>query len=90
MGDKVAGLVGQDCPQNETVTLRCAACGLPWARLQNGVLMVQSKHHGEKHVNGIAVTRLVELCHEGAEDHEQRRFHTRSRGIEGRWSALDG
>jgi hypothetical protein len=65
----------------EMVTLRCAACGLPFARLQNGVVVVQSKHHGQKHVNGVAVARLVELCQEGgapdgegglaSQDHEE-------------------
>jgi hypothetical protein len=71
MGDKVAGLVGQDCPQGGTVTLRRASCGLPFARLQNGVLVVQSKHHGQKHVNGVAVAELVKLCREEGAPYER-------------------
>lgn len=41
----------------ETV-LRCAICGLPWAKIRDGVLIVESRHHGEIHVNVIAVNEL--------------------------------
>jgi hypothetical protein len=40
--------------------LRCTVCGLPWARIENGVLIVESRHHGERHVNVIPVTVLQE------------------------------
>ncbi|OQA21110.1 MAG: hypothetical protein BWY63_01371 [Chloroflexi bacterium ADurb.Bin360] len=40
--------------------LRCTVCGLPWARIENGVLIVESRHHGERHVNVIPVTALQE------------------------------
>lgn len=40
--------------------LRCTACGLPWARIENGVLIVVSNHHGEKHENVIALAELIQ------------------------------
>ncbi len=47
-------------------TLRCHVCGLPWGRLQDGVLIIESKHHGEKHTNTVVVEKLVKLCQEGS------------------------
>lgn len=44
------------------VPLRCSKCGLPFARVQNGVLIIESKHRGETHVNVIAVADLAELA----------------------------
>lgn len=44
--------------------LRCAKCGLPWATIQNGVLMVESKHNGDKHTNVITLAELVKLLQE--------------------------
>lgn len=44
-----------------TDPFRCRVCGLPFARLQNGSLLVESKHHGEKHVNVVSVWDLVLL-----------------------------
>ena len=43
----------------------CGCCELPFARLQNGVLVIQSNHHGEKHQNVIAVAELVRLAEVG-------------------------
>jgi len=43
--------------------LRCQQCGLPWARLQGSVLIVQSKHYGETHVNTVTVEELAELLY---------------------------
>jgi len=42
----------------EGVVLRCR-CGLPWARIENGCLVVVSRHHGERHVNQIALPDLL-------------------------------
>lgn len=39
--------------------LRCEECGTPYAALQKGVLVIESIHHGRKHVNVIAVWDLV-------------------------------
>lgn len=38
---------------------RCYKCDLPFARLQNGSIVIESRHHGEKHVNSISVWDLV-------------------------------
>ena len=43
------------------IPLRCT-CGLPYARVLNGVLIVESKHRGETHVNVISITDLAELA----------------------------
>lgn len=44
------------------VPLRCSECGLPFARIQNGVLIVESKHNGETHVNVITIAAIAELA----------------------------
>ena len=44
--------------------LRCHICGLPWGRLQDGVLIIESRHHGEKHTNAVMVEKLLEVCQE--------------------------
>jgi hypothetical protein len=44
------------------IPLRCSKCGLPFARVQNGVLIVESKHRGETHVNVIPLAHLIELA----------------------------
>ena len=46
--------------ENEVV-LRCAICNLPWAKIRNGVLIVESRHHGAVHVNVIAVDALAQM-----------------------------
>lgn len=48
----------------EAVVLRCAYCGLPWAKVQNGVLIVESHHHSDKHVNVIPLADLVRAYEE--------------------------
>ena len=55
-----------DQNQNGVVVLRCAECGLPFGRVQNGVLIVESRHHGETHTNAIAVQRLQRLARRAA------------------------
>lgn len=44
--------------------LECASCGLPFARIEHGVLIVKSVHHGETHQNVIAISDLVGLASE--------------------------
>lgn len=51
---------------SDRITLKCK-CGLPWATVQNGQLVVQSKHYGECHVNKISLAKLVELMRRGGE-----------------------
>jgi len=46
--------------ENEIV-LRCAICNLPWAKIRNGVLIVESRHHGAVHVNVIAVDEVAQM-----------------------------
>lgn len=46
-------------------SLRCAECGLPFARLQGGCLVIQSVHGGEKHFNWVSVWDLVLLVVKG-------------------------
>lgn len=46
------------------ITLRCTCCNLPWARIENGVLVVRSRHHGEPHENFIALEELSRLWRE--------------------------
>ena len=43
------------------VVLRCGQCGLPWAKISNGVLVVESRHHGDRHVNVISLDELARL-----------------------------
>ena len=51
----------------ETV-LRCSTCNAPYGRLQNGVLIVDSRHHGEVHRNVVAVSELARLVQESQLD----------------------
>lgn len=43
------------------IVLRCSCCGLPWAKVRDGYLEVQSRHNGNVHVNRIGVSTLVEV-----------------------------
>lgn len=45
----------------DEIVLRCAICHLPWAKIRNGVLIVESRHHGAVHVNVIAVDELARV-----------------------------
>lgn len=42
--------------------LRCRFCGTPYAELRNGVLIIEQRHHGDKHVNVISVWELVMMA----------------------------
>jgi len=44
--------------KQKVVVLYCTTCGLPWARIENGVLIVESRHHGERHVNVMPIMDL--------------------------------
>lgn len=46
---------------SEPLVLRCACCGLPYARVQGGCLVVESRHHGEKHTNAISLEEVARL-----------------------------
>jgi hypothetical protein len=45
----------------ELQVLHCRTCGLPYAKIYGGRLIVLSQHHGEKHVNSIDVEELLAL-----------------------------
>lgn len=45
----------------QTTVLRCATCNLPFARIQHGALVIQSRHHGEAHTNAISLAELKTL-----------------------------
>lgn len=51
---------------SDRIVLKCK-CGLPWAHLQNGYLVVESKHYGVCHVNKISLAELVETLRRGGE-----------------------
>ncbi len=43
------------------VLLRCQ-CGLPYARIENGCIIIESRHHGETHQNVMPLATLVEMA----------------------------
>lgn len=50
---------------SQPLTLHCGEddCNLPWARIQNGCLIVVSRHRGELHTNVIPIDKLYEMCY---------------------------
>ena len=44
-----------------THLLRCSACRLPYAKVYNGSLQVDSEHRGRKHTNSISIALLRTL-----------------------------
>lgn len=48
--------------ETDGVTLRCGCCGLPWARLVDGSLVVESRHGGAVHINTVSVAALAALA----------------------------
>ena len=51
---------------SDRIVLKCR-CGLPWATVQNGQLVVESRHYGMCHVNRISLAKLVEILRRGGE-----------------------
>lgn len=43
--------------------LICHSCNRPFARLENGVLIIESRHSGETHTNTVAIAELARLCY---------------------------
>lgn len=41
--------------------LLCSTCRLPFAVVENGVLVIESRHHGEKHTNVLSLEAVYEL-----------------------------
>jgi hypothetical protein len=52
--------------------LRCEQCGLPFGRIQNGVLVVESRHHGQVHMNVISLATIQKLLQEVSPDETDR------------------
>ena len=63
--EEIDGLVTPAPVPKVKELLRCAECGLPFARLQGGCLVIQSVHGGEKHFNWVSVWDLVLLVVRG-------------------------
>jgi hypothetical protein len=45
----------------EPIVLKCACCDLPFATIQRGVLVILSRHHGDRHTNVISAAELLAL-----------------------------
>lgn len=52
----------------DTIVLKCSCCDLPFATIQRGVLMVNSRHHGDKHVNVVTIRDLIEMLRKVTEE----------------------
>ena len=61
---------------------RCHECNLPFARLQNGAIVIESRHHGEKHTNSISVWDLVLLVIKSVASIERSTPDVRKSGIQ--------
>jgi hypothetical protein len=44
--------------RGEVKVLLCSCCNLPFAKLQFGRLVIQSRHHGYDHTNAIDLQEL--------------------------------
>lgn len=44
---------------NDRIVLTCACCKLPFGYIQRGVLVIHSRHGGEKHINTIPLPKDV-------------------------------
>ena len=45
----------------QSIALLCACCDLPFARLQFGRLVIESKHHGATHTNALDIKSLKRI-----------------------------
>ena len=56
--------------RGKSLVLLCTCCDLPFARLQFGRLVVESKHHGDVHTNALTLENLekiLELLRRGSD-----------------------
>jgi len=49
---------------DERGRLRCPDCGLPFARVQDGVLVIETQHYGKRHTNVLRLEDVVQLLQE--------------------------
>jgi hypothetical protein len=43
------------------LVIRCQDCATPIARLVDGVLVIEAKHHGQRHTAKLSAAELVKL-----------------------------
>jgi hypothetical protein len=53
-------------------SLICGRCDLPFARIQNGVLVIDSPHRGAMHLNVITLEELRHMAEQSAEEEQQK------------------
>lgn len=51
----------RQCRPDPRVALPCCACSSPWGYVQGGALVVESRHHGERHRNVLTLERVRDL-----------------------------
>lgn len=51
----------------ETALLPCSRCGLPTGRIENGVLIIESRHHGRTHRNVYALDQIRRMIEQQAD-----------------------
>ncbi len=61
------------------IVLRCN-CGLPWAEVQNGCLVVLSRHRGQQHVNVITLEELRRLLERSQAEKKEQLIITEDKG----------
>ena len=47
--------------RDEIKVLLCSCCNLPFAKLQFGRLVIQSRHHGDDHTNALDLGELTDI-----------------------------
>jgi hypothetical protein len=47
--------------RGQSFALLCACCDLPFARMQFGRLVIQSRHHGDEHTNALDLEELQSI-----------------------------
>lgn len=50
----------------------CGTCRMPWAKIYNGILLVDSEHRGKRHTNGIALDVLRQVMQTGIEHFDDK------------------
>lgn len=48
---------------NDSQLFRCGKCNTPIFAIQNNCLVIESRHHGEKHTTAIPILDLVYLAY---------------------------
>jgi hypothetical protein len=48
--------------REEAIVMRCRHCGTPYLELQDGAVVIRSRHHGELHVNVVSLRTLAEMA----------------------------